>query len=67
MGCGAETKDLVLEDQKGCIRGCEKFKYLGVKIDKENRQKDHMKDSINNGREIATKLTGVGLPWNGYI
>ena len=27
MGCGAETKDLVLEDQKGCIRGYEEFKY----------------------------------------
>ena len=39
MGCGAETKDLILEDQKCCIRGCEEFKYLGVKIDKEDRQK----------------------------
>ena len=31
MGCGAETKDLILEDQKGCIRGCEELRYLGVK------------------------------------
>ena len=38
MGCGAETKDLKLEDQKGCIRGCEECKYLGVKIDKGDTQ-----------------------------
>ena len=38
MGYGAETKDLILEDQIGCIRGCEEFKYLGVKIDTEDRQ-----------------------------
>jgi hypothetical protein len=30
VGCGVETKDLILEDQKGCIRRCEEFKYLGV-------------------------------------
>ena len=36
MGCGAETKDLILEDQKGCIIGYEEFKYLGVEIDKED-------------------------------
>jgi hypothetical protein len=35
MGCGAETKDLILEDQKGCIRGCEEFNYLGVKLIKK--------------------------------
>ena len=23
MGCGAEAKDLILENQKTCIRGCE--------------------------------------------
>ena len=33
IGCGAETKDLILEDQKVCIRGCEEFKYLEVKLD----------------------------------
>ena len=32
VGCGAETKDLILEEQKGYIRGCEEFKYLGVKL-----------------------------------
>ena len=31
MGCGAGTKDLTLEGQKGYIRGCEEFKYLGEK------------------------------------
>ena len=33
MGSGAETKDLIMEEQKGCIRGCEELNYLGVKID----------------------------------
>ena len=37
MGCRAEIKDLILENHKGCVRGCEEFKYLGVKIDKEDR------------------------------
>ena len=30
---------IILEDQKGCIRGCEEFKHLGVKFDKEDRKK----------------------------
>ena len=25
MRCGAETKDFILEDQKGCVRGYEEF------------------------------------------
>ena len=45
MGCGAETKNVILEDQKGCIRGCEEFKYLGVKIDKEDRQENDINPS----------------------
>ena len=36
MGCGAE-------DQKGCIRGCEEFRYLGVKIDKEDERENDTK------------------------
>ena len=40
VGCEAETKDLILENQKGSIRGCEEFKYWGVKIDKEDRQEN---------------------------
>ena len=39
MGCGAETKDLILEDQKGCIRGCEGLKYLGEKLIKKTDKK----------------------------
>ena len=35
MGCVTETKDLILEDQKGCIRGWEEFAYLRVKRDKD--------------------------------
>ena len=38
MECGSEIKYLILGDQKGSIRGREEFEYLGVKIDKENRQ-----------------------------
>ena len=34
----AETKDLILVDLTDCIRGCDKFEYFGVKIDKENRE-----------------------------
>ena len=37
IGYGAETKDLILDDQKGCIRGSEEFQYLEIKIDKEDR------------------------------
>ena len=33
MSCGAEAKNLILEDQKYCIR-CKEFKYLGGKIHK---------------------------------
>jgi hypothetical protein len=28
----------ILEDQKVCKRGCEEFKYSGVKIDKEDKK-----------------------------
>ena len=59
MGCGAETKDLILEDQKGCIRGCEGFKYLGVKIDKEGRQGNDIKNRINKSRAITAVLNSV--------
>ena len=31
MSCGAETEDLILEEQEGFIRGYEEFEYLGVK------------------------------------
>ena len=63
MGCGAETKDLILEDQKGCIRGCEELKYLGVKIDKEGRQEND-KDMNNKGRAIIAMLNRVLLNSN---
>ena len=56
MGCVAETKDLVLEDQKGCIRGYEEFKYLGVTIDKEDRQENHIKNRINKDRAVIAIL-----------
>ena len=42
MECIAESKELVLEDQEGCIEGCE---YLGVKVDKEHRQENDNKNN----------------------
>ena len=65
MGCGAETKDLILEDQKGCTRGCEEFKYLGVNIDKEDRQEIDIKNRINKGRAITAMLNSE--LWNRQI
>ena len=53
MVCGAETKDLILEDHKGCIREQEEFEYLWVKIDKEKRQENYIKNRINKGRKMA--------------
>ena len=39
MGCGAETKDLlILTHQNGCIRECEEFNQLGVKIYKDRHE-----------------------------
>ena len=65
MGCRAETKDFILEDQKCCIRGCEEFKYLGVKIDKEDRQENDIKNRINKGRAVTAMLNSV--LWNRQI
>ena len=59
MGCGTETKDLILEDQKGSFRECEGFKYLEVKIDKEDRQENYIKNRINKGRAITAMLNSV--------
>ena len=59
MGCGAETKDLILEDQKDCIRGCEGFKDLEAKIDKGKRPENYIKNSINKYRAITAMLNGV--------
>ena len=30
MGYGIKTEDLILEDQKGFMKGCAEFDYLGV-------------------------------------
>ena len=46
---------IILKYQKGCIRGCEEFEYLRVKIDKEERQENY----INKCRAITTMLNGV--------
>ena len=29
-----------MEEQKGCIRVCEVFEYLGVKINQDRKEKD---------------------------
>ena len=65
MGCGAETKDLILKDQKGCIRGCEEFNYLRVKIDKKDRQENYIKKRINKSRAVTAILNSV--QWNRQI
>ena len=62
MGCGTETKDLIQEDQKGCIRGCEEFKYLGIKIEKGDSQENDIKNRINKGRPTTAMLKSV--LWN---
>ena len=53
MGYGAETNDLILEDQKGFIGGFEEFEYSGLKIDKADRQGNDIKKRINKGRTTA--------------
>ena len=53
MGCGAESNDLILEDQKGCIRRREESYYLRVKIDKEDKQENYLKNRINKGSAIT--------------
>ena len=65
MGCGEETKDLILEDQNGCIRGCEEFKYLGVRIDKGDSQENYIKNRVNKGRAVTAMLNSV--LWNRQI
>ena len=49
----------------GCIRGCEEFKYVGVKIDKEDRQENNIKNRINKGRAVTAMLNSV--LWNRQI
>ena len=36
MGCGAETKGLIFEDEKDCNKWYEEFAYLRIKIDKQD-------------------------------
>jgi hypothetical protein len=62
MGCGVQTKDLLLKYQKGCIRGCEDFEYLGVKIVKEDRRENYNKNKINEDRTIIRIRNAV--LWN---
>ena len=59
MGCGAKTNGLILDDQKCCIRECEEFEYLGVKVDKRDKQENNIRNRINKGRGITAMLNGV--------
>ena len=59
MGCGNKTEDLILEDQKGFIKGCEEFDYLGVRIDKEDRQESDIKNRINKVRATIAMLNSI--------
>ena len=54
----------LLEDQKRCIRGCE-YSYLGVKISKEDRYENDIKNRINKCIPITAMLNGV--LWNRQI
>ena len=45
---------IYLEDERNCIRGCEEFKYLGVKVDEEDRQENDIMNRINKGRAITS-------------
>ena len=62
MGCEEGTKYLIVEDQKGCIRGCEEFEYLGVKIDKEDIQENDINHKFNKDGAITAMLNYV--LWN---
>ena len=55
----------MLEDQKVCIRRWEEFKYLGVKIGKEDRQENYIKKRINKGTAITVILNSA--QWNRQI
>ena len=54
-------KNLILEDQKGCIRECEEFKYLSIKIDKETKKTIHSKNWINKGSYLFEKVDIIRL------
>ena len=58
-GLGTETKDLKLEDQKCCIRGCEKFQFGGVKINKEDKRENDINNRVNQSRAITAMLNYV--------
>ena len=45
--------------------GCEEFKYLGVKTDKEDRKENDIKNSINKGRAVTAMLNSV--LWNRQV
>ena len=60
-----EQKPKILEDQECFIRGCEVFKYLEVKIDKEVRQENDIKKKINKDIIITVMLNGVR--WNSQV
>ena len=61
----SRNQNLIFEDQEGCIRGCEEFKYLELKIDKEDRQENDIKNRINKGRAVTAMLNSA--LWNREI
>ena len=54
--CMDGERHFIFEDQKGCIRRCEEIKYLRVKIDKEDRQENYIKNRLNKGRAVTAML-----------
>ena len=50
---------ITINIKKCCVKGCEEFKYLGVKIYEEDRQENDIKARINKGWAITAMLNSV--------
>ena len=51
---------ILSSNRKGIIKECSKFEYLGVKINKDFRQKNDVKFKVNEGRPAMLN----GILWN---
>jgi hypothetical protein len=49
-----------LQDQEDCISECEEYEYLGVKIHKEGRRENGVKNRINKGRPMGRVSSQIG-------
>ena len=55
--CMDGERHFIFEDQKGCIRGCQEFEHLIVKIDRDDRHVNDTKKRINNFEWCAVERT----------